>query len=105
DREDRDRDRRLHDLADLEPRVGGRDREKDAEQEAPGDRAHRDLGRGGGGGDDRRVALAGGQGLISVLRQRLLVGRVHPSSLCQKSAASLLRTSGGCSPAPQGTTP
>ena len=80
DREDRDRDRRLHDLADLEPRVRRGDREDHAEEQPP---EHRDAGRLGklrSRRDDRLVHLARLQRLVGVLGKRLGIGCVHPGS-------------------------
>ena len=69
DREDRDRDRRLHHLADLQPRVGRREREDDAEEQAPEDRARRSLGQGRAGRHDGRVVFACRQRLVGVVWQ------------------------------------
>ena len=80
DRENRDRDRGLHDLPDLEAGVRRGHREDDAEEEAPRDGAPRGLGRRLRGRHDRGVRLARLQRLVRVLGQRLRVGCVHLSS-------------------------
>ena len=63
DRQDRDRDRRLHHLARPSARIRRRHREDDAQQQAPEDRAPRGLRRRAGGGDDRQVRVSPASGV------------------------------------------
>ena len=69
DREDRDRDGGFHDLSDLQPGVGRRDGEDDAEHHAPADGSPRGLRRIRGRADDGLVSLAWLQPRIGICRQ------------------------------------
>ena len=92
DREDRDRDGRLHHLAHLQARVGRGHGEDHAQEEAPAHGADRGLRHRRLGGHDRPVLLAGGEGQVGVLREGSRVGSVHRASgLVRAGPVSSLR--------------
>ena len=77
DGQDRDGDRRLHHLADLEAGVGRGHGEDDAEQGAPHHRAPGHFRWRHAGGDQRHIDFAFLQRLVRVLRKRLRFDTGH----------------------------